>query len=204
MFSDWLEETFGTSLLQRGILDVAGGRGDISFELSARRAFRSIVVDPRPVKLSKTHFRYFRQERKRREKLRTTGPLDGSPRKKREDPLASEVIEQHLCLFDESFLASQHALMEGVGLLVGMHPDEATEPIVDYALREKRPFAVVPCCVFAVQNPHRRLQNGNAVRTYEDYMCYLQEKAPDVIRCHTLPFEGRNQVLYSFGSSPPC
>ena len=28
-----------------------------------------------------------------------------------------------------------------------MHPDEATEPIVDKAISERKPFAVVPCCV---------------------------------------------------------
>ena len=33
-------------------------------------------------------------------------------------------------------------------VLVGMHPDQATEPIVDAALAMGKPFAVVPCCVF--------------------------------------------------------
>ena len=43
-------------------------------------------------------------------------------------------------------------------LIIGMHPDQATEPIVDMALKYLKPFAVVPCCVFAHENPHRRLK----------------------------------------------
>ena len=35
--------------------------------------------------------------------------------------------------------------------VVGLHPDEATEAIVDWALANGRSFAVVPCCVFARQ-----------------------------------------------------
>lgn len=33
--------------------------------------------------------------------------------------------------------------------VVGMHPDQATDAIVDFALACSKPFAVVPCCVFA-------------------------------------------------------
>ena len=39
-----------------------------------------------------------------------------------------------------------------------MHPDQATESIVDMALKYEKPFAIVPCCVFAQENPHRRLK----------------------------------------------
>ena len=44
-------------------------------------------------------------------------------------------------------------------IIIGMHPDQATEPIVDMALKYQMPFAVVPCCVFAHENPHRRLKS---------------------------------------------
>ena len=36
--------------------------------------------------------------------------------------------------------------------------DQATEAIVDMALKYRKPFAVVPCCVFSHENPHRRLK----------------------------------------------
>ena len=38
---------------------------------------------------------------------------------------------------------------------VGMHPDQATEAIVDFAAKYNKPFALVPCCVFPVLFPHR-------------------------------------------------
>jgi hypothetical protein len=40
------------------------------------------------------------------------------------------------------------ACLRGAGLVVGFHPDSATEPAVDLALELQVPFAVVPCCVF--------------------------------------------------------
>jgi len=45
-------------------------------------------------------------------------------------------------------------------LAVGMHPDQATEPIIDAALALGKPFAVVPCCVFPDLFPHRRTRTG--------------------------------------------
>ena len=41
--------------------------------------------------------------------------------------------------------------------LVAMHPDEATDAVVDCAVALDLPFAVVPCCVFAAKFPHRRV-----------------------------------------------
>ena len=43
-----------------------------------------------------------------------------------------------------------------------MHPDQATEPIVDLALRLGVPFAVVPCCVYPGLFPFR-VQKGTGV-----------------------------------------
>ena len=39
--------------------------------------------------------------------------------------------------------------------------------VVDAALRHGRPFAVVPCCVFAHLFPERRLRDGKAVAEYD-------------------------------------
>jgi len=52
--------------------------------------------------------------------------------------------------------AADAALLADAHFVVGLHPDEATEAIVDGALRHRRPFAVVPCCVFAKLFPNRR------------------------------------------------
>ncbi len=40
---------------------------------------------------------------------------------------------------------------------MGLHPDQATDAILDAALALGKPFAVVPCCVFARLFPHRTL-----------------------------------------------
>ena len=80
-------------------------------------------------------------------------------------------------------------------LLIGMHPDQATEPLVDLALATDKAFAVVPCCVFPRDNSHRRLKDGTTVTTYQQFLTYLMEKH-DHIKRDTLPFEGKNQVLY--------
>ena len=88
--------------------------------------------------------------------------------------LASSIYE--LCdikhfqvLFNDSFCKerfvhhsdtrSNHGRESTCELLIGMHPDQATESIVDMALKYQKPFAIVPCCVFAQENPHRRLKD---------------------------------------------
>ena len=66
---------------------------------------------------------------------------------------------------------------------------------MDTALRLGISFAVVPCCVFANQFPDRKTRDGELVKTYEDFITYLQEKDCS-IKCASLPFMGRNTVLY--------
>ena len=80
-------------------------------------------------------------------------------------------------------------------MVIGMHPDEATEAIVDLCVQFKRPFAVVPCCVFSHQFPDRRLKNGLEPATYEQFCDFLTEKHPDIQR-DQLDFKGRNTVLF--------
>jgi hypothetical protein len=81
--------------------------------------------------------------------------------------------------------------------VVGLHPDQAAEPLVDFALQWKKPFAVVPCCTYAKDFPGRRLRSGKEVKSYEDLLAYLVEKDPEHIRVVTLPFGGKNQCVYA-------
>ena len=85
--------------------------------------------------------------------------------------------------------------LEQCSMVVGMHPDEATDAIVDFALLHDKPFAVVPCCVFPKRFSHRRLANGEAVTTWEQYCEHIMQRDPR-IRSTELPFDGRNRVLY--------
>lgn len=48
VFADWLCSTYGLERLRSGgVLDVAGGRGDLAFELAVKRGIPCTVVDPR-------------------------------------------------------------------------------------------------------------------------------------------------------------
>ena len=82
-----------------------------------------------------------------------------------------------------------------------MHPDQATEAIVDMALRLGKPFSILPCCVMAKLFPHR-MQNrrGNQpVRSHSAFCQYLLDKAKTVgtkFEVDHLPFDGRNKVIY--------
>lgn len=105
-----------------------------------------------------------------------------------------ELFEQAAYVGDAADEAKvQH--MRHVSLLLGMHPDEATDVIVDVALAFNKPFAIVPCCVFADLFPHRRTPGGDAVTTYDELVAYLVAKHP-CIQTTFLPFDGRNRVVY--------
>ena len=65
--------------------------------------------------------------------------------------------QKNFCSYQDS--TSKDEQEPNSEIIIGMHPDQATEPIIDMALKYQKPFAVVPCCVFAHENPHRRLKN---------------------------------------------
>lgn len=126
------------------------------------------------------------------------------------DVKSRRVIVRHLGeLFDDDFVLTRSATWSGCSLVVGMHPDEATEAIVDLALQHGKPFAVVPCCVFWRSNQHRMLRqagddaaadgegSSSTVKSWSQFCDYLQAKAPNIIRRAELPMRGRNVVLFS-------
>ncbi len=68
-------------------------------------------------------------------------------------------------------------------LIVGFHPDQATEAIVDLALDQEIPFCVVPCCVFPKEFPNRYLpssyrsiHHGDVQKTTNDDITFDSEK----------------------------
>lgn len=85
-------------------------------------------------------------------------------------------------------------------LIVGFHPDQATEACIDLALLLNVPFCVCPCCVFPAEFPDRRTPGGKRVRKYDEFIRYLETKSPKV-RKATLEFPltncARNTVLFS-------
>jgi hypothetical protein len=88
----------------------------------------------------------------------------------------------------------------GARLVVGFHPDQATDACIDLAKALDVPFCVVPCCVFPKQFPNRRLKDGRKVKFYHELVEYLREQHPDA-QTATLSFHetstARRIALYT-------
>lgn len=95
-------------------------------------------------------------------------------------------------------------LLQTSSAVVGLHPDQATDHIVDYALAFGKPFAVVPCCTFAKLFPLRKMADGRQVRSYEQLLDHLQAKHPEIHRTTVDGMAGRNVVLYSTVGLAQC
>ncbi|ETL81394.1 hypothetical protein F441_18912 [Phytophthora nicotianae CJ01A1] len=189
VFVEWLVETFGAEFLAsgKGVVDVAGGRGSVSFELWNRRRLPCTLIEPRPMKLSKQQHKYLKKQKKERKQSSET-----------QASFSEILVPQVTALFNmDSFLETTEnvQLVEQASLLVGMHPDEATDSIFDVAIKFNKPFAVVPCCVFGQKFPDRRQPNGCKVLSYENLVEYLTAKHPEIEKAF-LPFDGKNLVLF--------
>lgn len=184
LFVEFMLSTFGEAQLSggTGVIDVAGGRGGVAFELHVKRHITCTLIDPRPMKLDKSQHKFLRSLARGRANT---------------DVADVPTPTQYQTLFDDVFTsAPEHVeLLRGCGLVCGLHPDQATEPIVDQAIKLGKPFAVVPCCVFSKEFPERRLPDGKPVFSYEDFVTYLKAKTPG-IESAFLPFSGKNQVLF--------
>lgn len=145
-FAAWLVRTYGLETLRAGslgVVDVAGGAGGVAFELHCRYGVPTTVVDPRAPHLSK----------RARAWLASQGIEEAAP----------GALPRHEAML---FEASTYARFAGASCFVGMHPDQATDGIVDAALAFGRPFAVVPCCVFPTLFAARRVgPDGRRVTT---------------------------------------
>lgn len=172
------------------ILDIAGGRGALATSLIKDHGRRCVVVDPAGLAL----------KRRQRQVLQRAGiVLDGgepSTSAADGDTNDGSWLRQRAEWFDEAFVQRNQALVGGADALVGLHPDQATEAIVDAALLLGLPFAVVPCCVFPQLGLGRRLAGGQAVMTTADFVEYLAGKDGG-IQVATLGFAGANVTVYS-------
>lgn len=233
IFSAWALETFGPALLRNGILDVAGGSGQLAFQLGVRRGFNTTVVDPRALRLASDQRNTLQWQRQTGLRLLpddagrdlSLSPSDygyhfcqvrplleydvnGSTAAVTHEPqtrdqtwlVGGEAYVRHQQKWFNAEFASSSSVWRDCSVVFGMHPDEATEDIIDLALAHNKPFAVVPCCVFWKRDPHRRTSDGRPVRTWEQFCEYLAAK-DDRIQTEILPFPGRNVVLYCLGST---
>ena len=198
-----------------GVLDAAGGSGHVSFAL-ALLGIKSTVIDPRPSagKLPSRDRKAYNRGLKQK-----TVFLGKENNSGRSIPVVAYStyrawfgcqpvgVDQQFRNHDapESTLPvcdNQDELVQNASAIIGLHPDEATGKIVEMATAARKPFVVVPCCVFCRLFPHRRV-NDRLVSTYEDLLEFL--KGYDAsIQQTTLKFRGKNQVLWSmFETSPP-
>mmetsp|Transcript_11642 Transcript_11642/g.17385 ORF Transcript_11642/g.17385 Transcript_11642/m.17385 type:complete len:250 (+) Transcript_11642:134-883(+) len=186
IFAAWLVSTLGIVAKSNVVLDIAGGSaGSLSWALW-RHGFETFIVDPR-AKLG-----YSRRQRKEIQKYNAPPPTSL--------PI----------YFDHNFENKYHQLLTRTSLIVGLHSDEATEQIVDYAIKYGTRFAVVPCCVFPHLFPHRRISINQSepliqrpVLSNRDFEQYLISKHPQSIRIAHLNFQGRNAVIFRDHPSEP-
>lgn len=181
------------------ILDVAGGNG----ELAARMCFcnhqRVVLVDPRPANVVQCYEDVVFRGLPKKWQQRLRQKQIANPN------LLVQALEQRFrqltLYFDAKMVKEDSNLrtaVENAQLLVGMHADGATEAIVDIALQYKKPFVVVPCCVFPNFFPHRKIVKDGVsrqVRSYEDFCDYLVQKDARFNQS-VLPFEGRNIAIW--------
>ncbi|KAI9269218.1 hypothetical protein BDA99DRAFT_557972 [Phascolomyces articulosus] len=192
VFVQWIHQTFGDILKDgTGVLDIAGGKGDVSMFLCHAYGIPSTVVEPE-IRKRPNHW-YTRLRRYTCRIVQNQDPLSTAPI---EEKWPYELEPTYMgTLLDDDFVVSYPDIVENTGLLVGMHADQATEPIVDMALKLGKAFAVIPCCVFGHENRHRRLKSGGEVNTTEEFIQYLSEKDTRIQKAY-LGFEGKNVVLY--------
>lgn len=127
--------------------------GDISFELSCVRGIPATLIEPRYRKPSKQQKQKMDQINKCIKQISTACMFHRIRAKMTHDGSLRDVEDAN----PEVDLAN---VCRNSSLIVGMHPDQATEAIVRAAVMMRKPFAVVPCCVFAREFPERSLRDS--------------------------------------------
>ena len=68
-------------------------------------------------------------------------------------------------------------------------------PTIPCKVQARKPFVVVPCCVFSRLFPTRTTADGRVVSTRAELIAWLLAKHP-ALRTVTLPFDGANVAVY--------
>ena len=130
--------------------------------------------------------------------LRRKRPIGCADKRKFKKQKIVPPVFLHQFFNKDEFVQKHTILLQNeISILIGLHPDEVTEDIVDVALSLNKPFAVIPCCVFPSKFSQRKLLNGGDVTHVDEFVQYLIEKDSSVrIQKMELPFEGRNVVVF--------
>jgi len=146
------------------VLDVAGGKGELSARLSLCHSLRVVMVDPRRADIASVYKNTVVPKLPKKWKASFDKNLEDNP-SFLEDELEKKFSQMVQCFSappapafhsvqtdtptgecDES--DSLQEAVQNASLIIGLHADGATEDIVDAAIRYNKPFVVVPCCVF--------------------------------------------------------
>lgn len=192
-----------------GVVDAAGGSGHVSMALGMA-GIHATVVDPReavgklPGRDRKIWYRALKRVRERNEVIQclpcnnpSIVPYSTLRAWFGECPDGANSSHRHPDKAEISVCSAEHDLVSRCSAIVALHPDEATDSIVNVAVQRRIPFVIVPCCVFARLFPNRRLLGSNEpVSTYIDLIRYLKSK-DESIEEGLLCFDGANIALWS-------
>lgn len=215
IFLRWLIETFPEeffycqtkkykceNIKKPNILDVAGGKGELSVRICICHNARVIMIDPRTADICDCFLKNVYKSLPKKwqqnifdiKSIRSDFILKLIRSKFRQLSIEFPVIDH----FGDNY--KLHDVIENSTLIIGLHADNATESIVDIAQRYRIPFVVVPCCVYPNFFPDRILFENKTglrvpVRTCEQFCRYLQKKNSHFVQ-ESLPFEGRNVGIW--------
>jgi len=145
---------------QMHILDVAGGKGELSARLSLCHSLHVVMIDPRRADIESVYmnsvvpklpnkWQKSIEERSGRSPTFVQDELD-----KRFSQLVVPFSSPTCVGLHDDKVESRFqdealdSAVRNASVLIGLHSDGATEAIVDAALLYQKPFVVVPCCVF--------------------------------------------------------
>lgn len=198
------------------VFDIAGGKGQLSLQLilqqmhcpsTSSRISRCTIVDPM-VRKSDAKQRHAKLKKAVSHLRKNSNDIDGD----------APTIEHMATCFTKDTFPEIYSNSISIGnadevsspshtnsLLLGLHPDEPTEDILDAALEHNLSVAIIPCCVYADLFPSRMIKRSSSddegkhvevpVRNYSDFLQYLLDK-DESLKLATLPFEGKNKVIY--------
>ena len=216
LFVQWLLNKYGKERLCRGsgVLDVAGGKGELSMALRAH-GIPSVILDPHPRLPADWNIEKACTDT---ESQATMPPIHviahslGGDGRNLLDPKVQSTCTTSTSTNAATLSSEERHWVESCSILSGMHPDQATEPILGLAAHLEKDFAILPCCVMPSLFPKRRYQN-QPVRSYRVFCHYLQNlqfclaadggaensttKKKNKTQVDYLPFIGRNMILYS-------
>ncbi|KAL7427774.1 hypothetical protein ACHAXM_001222 [Skeletonema potamos] len=199
---------------QTHVFDIAGGKGQLSLELILQQMHsstsvisRCTIVDPMVRKSdAKQRHAKLKKAASRIHKQNDNGVVGGTI----EHIATCFSMERFPEIYTQSITngnQEQNKSIPSTALLLGLHPDECSEAILDAALEHNLSVAIIPCCVFPYMFPSRKVNKRSSiggdekdeeevpVREYNDFLQYLLDK-DESLQLVTLPFEGKNKVIY--------